>query len=467
MQSSPLVSLVLSVKNGLPHLREAIRALQRQTYRNFEVVVQDGASTDGTVDYLRSVSDLPSIAIVSEPDSGIGQAYGRGVARAKGDFVCFIAADEYLDDDALEKGVQWFSKHPEAAVVYGGVRLIDAAGRLLQVFIPPPYEWRAVIENRMVIPMAATFLNRGRIGADLYYDELLRTCPDYDFWLRVGSKLDAAQFVRIPEPIVTALADSTSMSFRAGSFPQFTRDKLHILNRYLDSLGARPDVAELRTSASAGILTWAAENVLSIEGVSSTFLKLCREAARFDSHFARLSELSRMSQAFEIGSAGEFILRSPHQGPAPVGPTQSVDGVLNLKELHTEDYWTGAAVSKNDSSGGIPATVTTASEPWSYSALIPLVPGPALESDVWSWVKVNLRVLSGEIGISLWTTENIYNEQLLSSEQGRRDIFIRLDQAGIMGVMVRTGSLRGPAIVEIFDASIVVAPRILAWPGSE
>jgi len=247
------------------------------------------------------------------------------------------------------------------------------------------------------------------------------------------------------------------MSFRADSFPQFTKDKLYILNRYLDSLGAQPDVAELRASASAGILIWAAENVLSMEGVSSTFLKLCREAAQFDAHFARLSELGRMSEAFEIGPAGEFILRLPRQPPAPLGPTRSVDGVLDLKELHTEAYWTGAAVSR-DESGGIPATVTTASEPCRYSALIPLAPGPALGSDVWSWVKLNLRVLSGEIGVSLWTTENIYNEQLLSSEEGRRDIFIRLDQPGIMGVMVRTGSLRGPAIVEIFDASIVVAP---------
>ncbi len=463
---SPLVSLVLSVKNAMPHVREAIEALQRQTYRNFEVVVQDGASTDGTVDYLRSVSGLTNIAIVSEPDSGIGQAYSRGVARVQGAFVCFISADEYLDDDALEKGVQWFSRHSDAAVVYGGVRLIDAAGQLLQVFIPPPFDWGKVIHNQMVVPMAATFLNRERIGSDLYYDESLRTCPDYDFWLRVGSKLDVEQFVLVPEPIVTAHADPTSMSFRAESFPQFTKDKLYILNRYLSSLGERTDVAALKATASAGILTWAAENVLWLEGVSPEFLKLCREAAQFDPHSARLSELGRTSKVFEISASGQFILKPPSQPPAPSGPMRPIDGVLNLEELHTEAYWTGAAVSKRGG-GGTTATVTTASEPWSYSALIPLASGPELETDLWFWVKLNLQVLSGEIGISLWTPENIYNEQIISFEQGRGEVFIRLNQPGIMGVMVRNGSRQGSAVVEIFDATVVFAPRVLTWPGSE
>ena len=462
---SPLVSLVLSVKNAMPHLREAIEALQRQTYRNFEVVVQDGASTDGTVEYLRSIRGLPQIEIVSEPDSGIGQAYSRGIRRAKGDYVCFISADEYLDDDALEKGVRWFSTNPDAAVVYGGVRLIDVDGRIFQVFIPAPFDWKQVVDNRLVIPMAATFVSRERIGSELYYDESLRTCPDYDFWLRVGSKLEAAQFARVPEPIVTAHADPTSMSFRAESFPQFTKDKLYILNRYLDSLGERADVGELRSTASAGILTWAAENVLSLEGVSPRFLKLCRDAARLQPHSARLSELGQMSQAFEIGSSGEFIVKPPIQPPAPSGPVQAVDGALNVKELRTETYWTGATVSDADTHGTA-ATVTTAPEPWSYSALIPLSPEPELET-AWSWVKVNLQVLSGEIGISLWTPEDIYNEQIISVEQGRRDVFIVLNRGDIQGVMIRTGSRQGPAVVEIFDATVVSSPTPVTLPDRE
>ena len=309
--STPLVSVVLSVKNAMPQVQQAIAALQRQTYKNFEIIVQDGASTDGTVEYLKSVSGLPPIDIVSEPDSGIGQAYNRGLARSTGDLICIIAADEWLDDDALEKGVQWFRLHPDAIVIYGGMRLVDGTGRVFQTFIPPPFDWTKVIHNETAIPITATFLNRQRIGADLYYDESLKTCPDYDLWLRLGSKHNAAKLVLVPEPIVTALADRTSMSFRAESFSQFTKDKLFILNRYLSSLGEGEQVAAVRATASAGILTWAAENVFWLAGVTPEFLKFCREAAQFDPHAARLSELARRSEAFEISPSARS---SPPRG---------------------------------------------------------------------------------------------------------------------------------------------------------
>jgi Glycosyl transferase family 2 len=440
--SSPLVSLVLSVKNAMPQVRLTMEALQRQTYRNFEVVVQDGASTDGTVEYLSSVSGFPRIEIASQPDTGIGQAYNRGLARSTGDIVCFIAADEYLDDDALEKGVQWFLRHPHAAVVFGGMRLLDAAGRLFQTFIPPPWDWMKIIHNEVAIPMAAAFLNRKILGPDLYYDESLKTCPDYDFWLRVGSKLEAAQFVLVPEPILTARADRTSMSFRAESFPQFSRDKLFILNRFL---GAGENVQALKTSASAGILAWAAENVLRLEGVSPEFLTLCRQAAQFDPHAVRLSELARKSEAFEISSSGEFLLKPPPQPHTPQGPAQSIDGLLKLEDIHAKSWWNGAQVEH-----GTPTRVTTAPEPWSYSALIPLTP-----SGRRCWAKLNLQVRSGEVGISLFAADTIYNEQTIAPEHGRLDVFIRISEPGAAAVMIRNGSQPGASVAEIFDATVV------------
>lgn len=454
MPASPLVSLVLSVKNAMPHVRQTMEALQRQTYRNFEIVVQDGASTDDTVEYLRSVPGLPPVEIVSQPDSGIGQAYNRGLARSKGDLVCIISADEFLDDDAIEKGVRWFHRHPDAVVVFGGMRLIDTTGRVLQTFIPPPFDWTKIINNVTAIPIAATFLNRQRIGPDLYYDEALTTCPDYDFWLRLGSKHEASQFVLEPEPIATALADRTSMSFRAESFSQFTTDKLFVLNRYLNSLGAGSDIAAIKAAASAGILTWAAENVFWLEGVSPEFLRFCREAAGFDPQSVRLSDLARRSEAFEISSTGAFTLKPPAQPEAPRGPAQSSDAVLKLEDIYAAPWWEGAKIEC-----GRTARVTTSSKPWSYSALIPLPSEQISEAGFWYWAKLNLQVLSGEIGIGLFAADNIHGEQTISPEHGRIDVFVRLNQPKATGIMVRNGSHQGQAVVEILGATVESAPR--------
>src|SRR5256885_16146944 len=109
----PLISLLLPVKNGLPHLRTTIDAVWRQTYQDYELIIQDGGSTDGTLDYLHTLRGMPNVAIASAPDCGIGQAYNRALTRSSGDLVCFIAADEYLEDDSLERGVAWSHQYPE------------------------------------------------------------------------------------------------------------------------------------------------------------------------------------------------------------------------------------------------------------------------------------------------------------------------------------------------------------------
>jgi len=311
-----------------------------------------------------------------------------------------------------------------------------------------------VVHNEMAVPMAATFLSRKRIGSDLYYDESLKTCPDYDFWLRMGSKYDASQFVLVSEPILTARGDRTSMSFRSESFPQFTKDKLFVLDRYLRTLGDGQNVEALRATASAGILTWAAEQTFWLEGVSQAFLRWCREAARFEPHSVRLSELARRSEAFEISPSGLFILKPPPQPDAPSGITQSIDQVLKLGETHAESWWTGANVEL-----GTTVRITTVPGPWSYSALIPLASNHEWPLDLWCWVKLNLQVLSGEIGIGLFAADNIQNERTISPEHGRVDVFIRMNHPGATGVMVRNGLREGRALVEIFGATVECARK--------
>ena len=63
----PLVSVVVCTKNGMPHVRDAVASLEQQTYRRFEVVVQDAASADGTREFLETVP-FEGLDVVSEPD---------------------------------------------------------------------------------------------------------------------------------------------------------------------------------------------------------------------------------------------------------------------------------------------------------------------------------------------------------------------------------------------------------------
>ena len=80
----------------MPYVREAIASLENQTYRNFEVIVQDGASRDGTANFLETLT-FTRRDVVSEPDAGIGDAFNRAFGRCAGDIVGSLDSDNLLE----------------------------------------------------------------------------------------------------------------------------------------------------------------------------------------------------------------------------------------------------------------------------------------------------------------------------------------------------------------------------------
>src|SRR5215472_17860059 len=124
MGEQPLVSMIVCVRNGMPHVLETIESLRAQTYRNYELVVQDGASTDGTREFLESLSGFPSMSVVSEPDTGMGQGLNRALKRCRAEIVGSIDADNRLKPHAIEIAVKAFGARPDAAVVYGACDMI-------------------------------------------------------------------------------------------------------------------------------------------------------------------------------------------------------------------------------------------------------------------------------------------------------------------------------------------------------
>ncbi|HVY12363.1 MAG TPA: glycosyltransferase, partial [Alphaproteobacteria bacterium] len=173
----PAISVILSVKNGMPHLKSAIEGLLSQTYRNFNLVVQDGVSCDGSLEYLRGLDAFFPIDIVSEVDGNMTIGYARAMRRATGDLVVAAACDEVLDADALETYVQWYKEHPEAVFIYGGSRIVTdspSQGRQSQLYQPPEFNFADYLYRRMCPTMAGAF-NRRLLGENLRLDESMKT----------------------------------------------------------------------------------------------------------------------------------------------------------------------------------------------------------------------------------------------------------------------------------------------------
>lgn len=118
----PLVSVVTVTFNAAETIQGTLDTLIRQEFREFELVVVDGGSTDQTVDIVRRNSRaLPYVDLLSEPDHGLYDAMNKGVARAQGSYVIFInSGDGLADAQVLSDFAQLLHKsQPAPTMVYG------------------------------------------------------------------------------------------------------------------------------------------------------------------------------------------------------------------------------------------------------------------------------------------------------------------------------------------------------------
>ena len=274
MSKEPLISVIVCVKNGMPYLPKALESLPAQTYKNFEVIVQDGGSDDGSLEILQAFKDVP-LNIVSKNDAGVGQAYNRAVARCHGDIVGSLDADNLLEPDALLMAVETLHKHPEAAAIYGSVQMIDANGTPAYKYEPTPFDLFHLLSCELVPPFSTSFYSTRVCGSELRFDESLKTCADLDLWTRIGH----LPIVSVQQVLGRTRISGKSMTQRPEHYEQFCADKIRILSRYLERFEAGGLRESLRNHAIAGVYLWAAKSLQYMadgSGLSQEFLEKAR-----------------------------------------------------------------------------------------------------------------------------------------------------------------------------------------------
>ncbi len=187
LRSAPLVSVVLPTRDRRDLLARAIESVQKQSYRNWELLIVDDGSVDGTADFLAGLAD-DRVRCFRHHGAGACAARNVALAQARGELIA------YLDDDnmmhpAWLKGVVWgFEQRPEANVLYGGYVVDDAwrinrkrSGYLPRLFFLP-YDHHQVAQ-RSVADIGAIAHRAGLPEAR--FDESLREMGDWDLFLRL------------------------------------------------------------------------------------------------------------------------------------------------------------------------------------------------------------------------------------------------------------------------------------------
>jgi glycosyltransferase involved in cell wall biosynthesis len=117
----PKVSIITPVYNGAKYIAETLDTVLVQSFKDWELIIMDGASKDNTLEILKSYTDFHSnIHVFSAPDEGPYDAIHKGLSRAQGDYIFILcASDGYMNDDWLTMCVEKMDKDPELSVVWG------------------------------------------------------------------------------------------------------------------------------------------------------------------------------------------------------------------------------------------------------------------------------------------------------------------------------------------------------------
>jgi glycosyltransferase involved in cell wall biosynthesis len=236
--TGPLVSLVVPTMNSEALLSAALESLAAQTWRDFEVIVSDGVSTDGTVAMARSFARrLPALHVDSRPDKGVYDAINRGVALSRGGWLLVLGSDDQLHaPDTLAQVARHLQAAGDALMVYGDVRMmapsqtgVPAGGR----FAGPMPLQRWFVAN---VCQQAIFYRRRLFDTLGGFDLRYRLYADWAFNLR-------AAFIAPPQWVDLVVSDYAATGMSASASDALFVDEMPELIR--SEFARRPGQREL------------------------------------------------------------------------------------------------------------------------------------------------------------------------------------------------------------------------------
>jgi glycosyltransferase involved in cell wall biosynthesis len=235
------LSIITICHNEIKGIKSTIQSVLNQVFRDFEYLVIDGNSTDGTREIIESYKDKLDL-FISENDSGIYSAMNKGLSRAKGEFILFLNGGDYLYNEKVLADV--FSFEIRKPIIYGYCETRTSINTPTLFRAPKNLTKFHLIKTS--IPHQATFVRRELFLKYGMFDETFKIAGDYDLLLRFVVKYSVkTQYV----PVLCSYFDRNGISStrhdlrehekgkaRSINFSQFDLLYYPIVNRLLNEL---------------------------------------------------------------------------------------------------------------------------------------------------------------------------------------------------------------------------------------
>lgn len=192
MSDWPKISVVVATRNRATYLKRMLDKLLEDDYPNMEIIVVDGASTDGTGQLLESYGSRIT-RWVSEPDEGEYFAYNKGLALATGEIVKLMTDDDLLRQGSLRIAADFFQKHPDVDIVFGQTVYWNEENGRTQFLrescmtSPDRLTLRHWIRETHGVSSLAPFIRR-RVFERIGFLATKYACGDMEFWARAAAQ---------------------------------------------------------------------------------------------------------------------------------------------------------------------------------------------------------------------------------------------------------------------------------------
>lgn len=230
--NKPLFSIATPCWNSATTIERTIKSILDQEYKNYEYIIIDGGSTDGTLDIIKKYEPLfeGRMHWKSERDKGLYDAFNKGVERSNGVYCWNVNADDYMEPGALQKMADFIESNnwDTLPVISGGLNFVSESGSLISTQIPTGERLEHAYKNDYIgVPHPATLVPKEMYNRHGVFDIFYKIIGDADWYHRVYAAGEKFVFVDF---VVTNMSDGGVSNLFI--YKRSLRDRIHYLKKF-------------------------------------------------------------------------------------------------------------------------------------------------------------------------------------------------------------------------------------------
>ena len=179
------ISIVTPSLNQANFIEDAILSVKNQGYPDFEHIVVDGGSTDGTTKILKK---YPHLKWISEKDGGQSNAINKGFRMATGEVIAWLNSDDCYEKNIFGAIAEYFEKNAGCFFLYGDITYVDENGKILDRISGDQMTYANIVKNPDLVRQPSCFWRKEVLQTIGFINENLHLVLDYDYFLRIGKR---------------------------------------------------------------------------------------------------------------------------------------------------------------------------------------------------------------------------------------------------------------------------------------